>query len=546
MKILLAWGVTLLLSISLLVFPRLTNAQVQEIAVLPQPATITTIDGFFILRPDSLIVSDKANHKTGTLLAQWLRNATGYSVKVKLREDADNTISLKLDPALTRLGDEGYLLDVTPQRVIIRAPTEAGIFYGIQTLRQLFPPAIFASSAQKGVEWTIRAVHVEDQPRFRWRGAMLDVCRHFMPKEFVLSFVDLLALHKLNTFHWHLTDDQGWRIEIGKYPRLTEIGAWRKQTRLGHERNPRGFDKKPHGGFYTQQDIREVVEYARQRHITVVPEIEMPGHAQAAIAAYPWLGVTAEPLEVWSRWGINANIFNPSEKTITFMQDVLAEVIDLFPGTFIHVGGDEAIKDQWKTSQQVQARLKELNLKDEHELQSYFIRRMDTFLAAKGRRLIGWDEILEGGLAPGATVMSWRGVKGGITAAKSGHDVVMAPTTHTYLDYYQSQDPGELPAIGGFLPLETVYDFEPIPEELTAEEAKRVLGAQAQLWTEYLPTPGHVEYMAFPRLTALSEVTWSLKGRKNYADFLTRLNIHEERLQHLNVNFRPMKTSPKK
>ncbi|MCA1603500.1 MAG: beta-N-acetylhexosaminidase, partial [Acidobacteria bacterium] len=437
-------------------------------------------------------------------------------------------------------------LDVTPQRVIIRAAAEAGIFYGVQTLRQLFPPAIFSSSAQKGVEWTVPSVHVEDLPRFRWRGAMLDVCRHFMPKEFVLSFVDLLALHKLNTFHWHLTDDQGWRIEIRKYPRLTEVGAWRKQTRLGHERNPRGFDKKPHGGFYTQRDIREVVEYARQRHITVVPEIEMPGHAQAAIAAYPWLGVTAEPLEVWSRWGINANIFNPSEKTILFMQDVLTEVIELFPGTFIHVGGDEAIKDQWKASPQVQERLKELNLKDEHELQSYFIRRMDTFLAAKGRRLIGWDEILEGGLAPGATVMSWRGVKGGITAAKSGHDVVMAPTTHTYLDYYQSQDPGELPSIGGFLPMETVYQFEPVPEDLTAAEGKRVLGAQAQLWTEYLPTPGHVEYMAFPRLTALSEVTWSLKERKNYADFLTRLNIHEQRLQHLNVNFRPMKMPPKK
>ena len=546
MKILLAWGVALLLSILLLVIPRFANAQVREISVLPQPATVTTADGSFILRPDTLIVSDKANQKTGNLLAQWLRNATGYSLKVKLREDADNTISLKLDPALTRLGDEGYLLDVTPQRVTIRAAAEAGIFYGVQTLRQLFPPAIFSSSAQKGVEWTVPSVHVEDQPRFRWRGAMLDVCRHFMPKEFVLSFVDLLALHKLNTFHWHLTDDQGWRIEIKKYPRLTEVGAWRKQTRLGHERNPRGFDKKPHGGFYTQRDIREVVEYARQRHITVVPEIEMPGHAQAAIAAYPWLGVTAEPLEVWSRWGINANIFNPSEKTITFMQDVLTEVIELFPGTFIHVGGDEAIKDQWKASTQVQERLKELNLKDEHELQSCFIRRMDTFLAAKGRRLIGWDEILEGGLAPGATVMSWRGVKGGITAAKSGHDVVMAPTTHTYLDYYQSQDPGELPSIGGFLPLETVYQFEPVPEDLTAAEGKRVLGAQAQLWTEYLPTPGHVEYMAFPRLTALSEVTWSPKERKNYADYLTRLNIHEQRLQHLKVNFRPMKTPPKK
>lgn len=535
---LLASILSLLLSISLLA--PVTRGQARTISVLPQPAIQSVTEGVFVLRADTLIVSDKPNQRTATMLAQWLAPATGYILKAKVREDAINTISLKLDASLARLGNEGYLLDVTPQRVTIRAPHEAGVFYGVQTLRQLFPPAIF-SGVRQGVGWDLQAVHVEDQPRFGWRGAMLDVCRHFMPKEFVLEFIDLLALHKLNTFHWHLTDDQGWRIEIKKYPRLTQVGAWRKQTRLGHEgRNQHGFDKQRHGGFYTQREIREVVEYARQRHITVVPEIEMPGHAQAAIAAYPELGVKGEPLEVWTRWGINANIFNPNEKTILFMQDVLGEVVKLFPGTFIHVGGDEAIKDQWKASPQVQARLKELGLKDEHELQSYFIRRMDGFLTSKGRRLIGWDEILEGGLAPGATVMSWRGVKGGITAAKSGHDVVMAPTTYTYLDYYQSQDPGELPAIGGFLPLETVYAFEPIPEDLTAEESRHVLGAQAQIWTEYLPTPGHVEYMAFPRLIALSEVTWSPKERKNYPDFLARLGVHEERLQYLNVNFRPI------
>lgn len=519
-----------------------TLGQTRTIAVLPQPAIQTATEGVFVLRADTSIVSDKPNQQTANLLTQWLAPATGYTLKSKPGEGGDNTISLKLDATLTRLGNEGYLLDVTPQRVTIRAPQAAGVFYGVQTLRQLFPPAIFSPSGKANAAWELPAVHIEDQPRFGWRGAMLDVCRHFMPKEFVLQFIDALALHKLNTFHWHLTDDQGWRIEIKKYPRLTEIGAWRKQSRLGHERRePHGFDKQPHGGFYTQREIREVVEYARQRQITVVPEIEMPGHAQAAIAAYPELGVTGEPLEVWTRWGINANIFNPNEKTILFMQDVLSEVIKLFPGTFVHVGGDEAIKDQWKASPQVQARLKELGLKDEHEGQSYFIRRMDKFLTAKGRRLIGWDEILEGGLAPGATVMSWRGVKGGISAAKSGHDVVMAPTTHTYLDYYQSQEPGELPAIGGHLPLETVYSFEPIPEELNADEARHVLGAQAQIWTEYLPTPGHVEYMAFPRLIALSEVTWSPKGRKDYPDFLVRLGVHEERLQLLNVNFRPMK-----
>jgi hexosaminidase len=523
--------------------PHPTLAQEPGISILPQPASLSVGDGSFTLRTDTRIVTDKANKSTARMLTHWLAPATGYALKVEQSnqsEEADNTVSLKLDATLTHLGNEGYRLEATPQRVTVRAPSEAGVFYGAQTLRQLLPPAIFSSTARRNVTWTAPAVSVEDQPRFRWRGAMLDVARHFMPKRFVLEFIDLLAIHKLNTFHWHLTDDQGWRVEIKKYPRLTQVGSWRKETRLGHEGgNSHGFDKTPHGGFYTQRDIREVVEYARERFITVVPEIEMPGHAQAAIAAYPELGVTGQPLEVWTRWGINANIFNPSEKTIHFMQDVLSEVIKLFPGQFIHVGGDEAIKDQWKASPEVQARIKELGLKDEHEMQSYFIRRMDAFLTSKGRRLIGWDEILEGGLAPGAAVMSWRGVQGGITAAKSGHDVVMAPTTHTYLDYYQSQDPGELPAIGGFLPLEKVYEFEPIPADLSADEARHVLGAQAQLWSEYLPTPGNVEYMAFPRLIAWAEVAWSQKERRNYEDFLARLSVHEERLRYLDVNFRP-------
>jgi hexosaminidase len=536
----------LIISIMLTAFPTDADAQAMAISVIPRPVSLTVGEGSFTVRGDTKIVTDKATHNTGRMLARWLAPATGSALKVAQGQDADNAVSLKLDDSLTELGDEGYRLDVAPQRVTIRAPHEAGVFYGAQTLRQLLPPAIFSSSQKPGIEWRIPVVRIEDRPRFRWRGAMLDVSRHFMPKDFVLRFIDLLALHKLNVFHWHLTDDQGWRIEIKKYPRLTQVGAWRKETRLGHERTPHGFDKTPHGGFYTQREIRDVVEYARQRHITIVPEIEMPGHAQAAIAAYPELGVKGEQLEVWTRWGINANIFNPSEKTIHFLQDVLSEVIKLFPGQFIHVGGDEAKKDEWQASPQVQARIKELGLKDEHEMQSYFIRRMDAFLTSKGKRLIGWDEILEGGLAAGATVMSWRGIQGGITAAKSGHDVVMAPTTHTYLDYYQSRDAGELPAIGGYLPLETVYSFEPIPAELTAQESGHVLGGQAQLWSEYLPTPGHVEYMAFPRLIALAEVTWSPKEQKNYENFLARLVIHEERLKLLNVNFRTTKKSETK
>ncbi|HUP44876.1 MAG TPA: beta-N-acetylhexosaminidase, partial [Thermoanaerobaculia bacterium] len=506
----------LLAVLMLVAVPAAVRAQaVAEIAVLPRPVSVEPSEGSFTLGPETRIVADPAARTTAGQLASWLRPATGYALPVEPSQPGSNAIYLAIDPSLARLGDEGYLLDVTPRGVAIRARREAGLFYGAQTLRQLLPPAVFAASRQNGVAWTVPAVRIEDQPRFRWRGAMLDVARHFEPKEFVLRFLDLLALHKLNTFHWHLTEDQGWRIEIRKYPRLTEVGGWRKETRIGHERYGRGFDKKRHGGFYTQDEIREVVEYARQRHITVVPEIEMPGHAQAAIAAYPELGVTGKPLEVWTRWGVNPNIFNPSEKTILFLQDVLTEVLELFPSEFIHIGGDEAVKDQWKASAEVQARIKELGLKDEHEMQSWFIRRMDSFLASKGRRLIGWDEILEGGLAPGATVMSWRGVDGGITAAKAGHDVVMAPTSHVYLDYAQAKEPGEPLNIGGFLPLENVYSFEPVPADLTAVEARHVLGAQGNIWTEYIPSPGHVEYMAFPRLVALSEVTWTPAARKD-------------------------------
>jgi hexosaminidase len=530
--------IPILLMAASLFAPR-ARADVPSIAVIPQPGAVQPGAGAFTISPATRIAVDAASESAGRMLASWLQPATGFAPNVARGSASDGAIHLAIDPSLARLGEEGYALEVTPKRVTVRGGGAAGVFYGAQTLRQLLPAAVFASTPQEGVAWSVPAVRIEDQPRFPWRGAMLDVSRHFMPKEHVLRFIDLLALHKLNTFHWHLTDDQGWRIEIKKYPRLTEVGAWRKETRLGHERrNPKGFDKKLHGGFYTQDEIREVVEYARQRHITVVPEIEMPGHAQAAIAAYPELGVTGQQLEVWPRWGINANIFNPSEKTILFLQDVLTEVLQLFPSRFIHIGGDEAIKDQWKASPEVQARIKELGLADEHEMQSWFVRRMDTFLAERGRRLIGWDEILEGGLAPGATVMSWRGVDGGITAAKAGHDVVMSPTTHAYLDYAQSQEPTELPNIGGNLPLEKVYSFEPIPEALTAEEARHVLGAQANIWTEYMQSPGHVEYMVFPRLSAMAEVGWTAPERKNYDDFVARVRVNERRLEGLGVNYR--------
>jgi hexosaminidase len=417
----------------------------------------------------------------------------------------------------------------------------------VQTIRQLLPPDVFRDAplrARAGAAaWTMPAVRIEDAPRFRWRGAMLDVARHFMPKEFVKKYVDLLALHKMNTFHWHLTDDQGWRLEIKKYPRLTEVGSRRARTMVGH-RDRRDstrwvYDSVPHGGYYTQDDVREVVAYAAARHITVVPEVEMPGHAVAAIAAYPELGVTGRPTAVLERWGISSNILNAEPSTMAFMQDVLGEVLTLFPSTYVHVGGDEADKTLWRADPRVQARIRALGLNDEHELQSWFIRQMDAFLAARGRRLLGWDEILEGGLAPGATVMSWRGTAGGIAAARAGHDVVMAPSSHVYLDYYQSQDRAREPlAAQAYLPLDTVYAFEPVPAGLTRAEARRVLGAQGNLWTEYVPTPKQAEYMAFPRLSALAEVTWTSREEKDFADFGRRLEAHLRRLDALDVNYR--------
>jgi hexosaminidase len=514
-----------------------------EFPVLPQPAKVVRGRGTWALSARTVIVANGDAAGVARTLAAALAPALGRTLAVQARiPPAGQAILLAIDPALrSALGAEGYTLSVTRDGVAIRAAEPAGLFYGTVTLRQLLPPDIFSATPVERT-WFVRVVDIEDQPRFAWRGLMLDSARHFIPKAEVLRFVDLLALHKLNVLHWHLTDDQGWRLEIKKYPKLTEVGAWRKETRAGHERDGAGFDGVPHGGFYTQDDVREVVAYARERFVTVVPEIEMPGHAQAAVAAYPELGVLDTPVEVSTKWGINPYLFNAKDATIRFLQDVLTEVLALFPSTFIHVGGDEAIKDQWKASAAIQARITELGLADEHELQSWFIRQMDSFLASRGRRLIGWDEILEGGLAPGATVMSWRGVQGGITAARAGHDVVMTPTTHLYFDYYQTNDPGETLAIGGYLPIDKVYAFEPVPPELTVEEARRVLGAQANIWTEYIKTPERLQYQAFPRAAALAEVVWTPAAQRDFTRFRARLAIHEGRLRALGVSFRPIAT----
>jgi hexosaminidase len=525
----------------------------QPLPIVPAPVRAVRQPGHFGLSGGTVIRVDRTTQELGHVLAGTLAPATGLRLAVSPGQSAQvsrasSAIVLRTDATLLpKLGPEGYRLEVTPRRVTIAGGAEAGVFYGIQTLRQLLPVEIFRKSRVPHVEWNVPCVTVEDYPRFVWRGAMIDVSRHFMPREFVEKFIDLLALHKMNTFHWHLTDDQGWRLEVRKYPRLTDIGAWRKETvigRPGRDEAQVAYDGERHGGYYTQADVREVVEYARERFVTIVPEIEMPGHSQAAIAAYPKLGNTDDAPDVSRTWGVHKNILNPEDATIHFMQDVLTEVMEIFPGRFIHIGGDEADKTQWRASERVQARIKALGLQDEREMQSWFIRQMDAFLAAHGRRLIGWDEILEGGLAPGAAVMSWHGVAGGVTAARAGHDVVMAPTTHTYFDYYQSQDRQSEPlAIGGFLPLEKVYAFEPIPAELDAQLAKHVLGAQGQMWTEYMKGPKQLEYMTFPRAAALAEVVWTPPERKDFADFTKRLDIHAQRLKMLDVAHHPVQTS---
>ena len=510
-------------------------------ALIPLPTLVQPRTGEFILGAKTTIVAPPPLLK----VAESLRNdlvATGSPLPIRTRGKED-AIQLVLDPKVGK--SEGYTLDVTTKGVTIRGADPAGVFYGVQTFRQLLPTPAFRRAEVKGIAWTVPNVHIEDAPRFKWRGAHLDVARHFMPKRFLFEFVDLLALNKLNTFHLHLTDDQGWRIEIKRYPKLTEIGAFRKRTMAGHYREGR-YDETPHGGFYTQDDLRELVAYAADRFVTVVPEIEMPGHSQAAIAAYPELGNLETLLEVGTDWGVIEHILNPEDSTVEFYKNVLDETLAIFPSKFIHIGGDEAPKKEWNASAKVQAKMKRLGIKDEDEMQSWFVRQMDAYLTGRGRRTIGWDEILEGGLAPGAAVMSWRGEAGGIAAAKAGHDVVMAPTGFTYLDYLQGDAKTEPLGIGGFLPLSKVYSYEPIPTVLSEAQAKHILGGQGQLWSEYLPDPKSVEYMMFPRLTALAEVLWSSKEKRNYPDFLQRLPSMLTRLKIMDVTFRtPEELRPK-
>ncbi len=439
-------------------------------------------------------------------------------------------IALKLFQPDTILPDGWYSLSATAAGTEITAASESGVFYGIQTLLQLV-------KNKAGKAELPETIITGDYPAFRYRGMHLDVCRHFFPVSFIKKYIDLLAIHKMNYFHWHLTEDQGWRIEIKKYPELTRKGAWRSGTMVGKYSDQK-YDSLRYGGFYTQDEIREVVKYAGERHITVVPEIEMPGHALAALAAYPQFSCTGGPFEVARGWGVFDDVFCTREETFRFLYDVLDEVAELFPGEYIHIGGDECPKTRWKSCSTCQNRMKEEGLKDEHELQSWFIQRIERYLNGKGKKIIGWDEILEGGLAPNATVMSWRGTEGGIAAASQNHDVVMTPGSHCYFDHYQGKPEKEPLAIGGFTDLQKVFSFNPFPAGLPADKTAYILGAQANVWTEYILTESHVEYMILPRMTALSQVLWCGERKGSYKSFQKGVYVFMESLKKQGYNYR--------
>ncbi len=513
--------------------------------IIPKPIEMKFTQGSFNLNEKSVVFFDKDSpeiKKVADYLVSALRPATGYDLTKEVCVSGSipkNSILLTSRKTSANFGKEGYQLSVSKDNIIICASDTAGMFYGVQTLRQLFSVDIFLQTLQKKKCWKVPAYEIMDKPRFAWRGLMLDVGRHYMPVEFIKKFLDLMAIHKLNTFHWHLTEDQGWRIEIKKYPKLTHIGSKRSSSPIrGNREKQNGVPYGPY--FYTQNEVREIVKYAQERCITVVPEIEMPGHSVEVLSAYPELGCTGGPYSVRTKWGIEDDVFCAGNDAVfTFLEDVLDEVMELFPGEFIHIGGDECPKKRWEKCPKCQARIKTESLKDEHELQSYFIRKIERFLNKRGRCLIGWDESLEGGLAPNVAVMSWRGAEGGIKAARAGHDVVMTPNDYCYFDYYQSENKESEPeAIGGFLSLDKVYSYNPVPVGFTDEEAGKILGVQGNLWTEYIHTPNEAEYMTYPRACALAEIAWAVDKPKNLCEFETRLKKHLQRLDAMQVNYR--------
>ena len=500
--------------------------------VIPKPASLVPVEGKQMIKKGMVIsFTDSSLLPVVHLLQEHLGMGSLEVKWVPTGKRSSAAIHFFINKDLPA---EAYRLQIGAKQTQISSLSGPGAFYAVQTILQLMP---VAASTEANLITSLPFCSIEDRPRFGYRGLMLDVARHFFTVEEVKRFIDVMATYKLNTFHWHLTEDQGWRIEIKKYPLLTKVASVRKESMVGAFKDQK-FDKAPYGGFYTQDQIREVVAYAAKKYITVVPEIEMPGHSQAVLAAYPQFGCNPDKLyEVRTKWGISEDVLCPREETFQFIEDVLTEVMDLFPGTYIHIGGDECPKTQWKESRFCQNLIRQLGLKDEHELQSYFIRRVDKFITSKGRRLIGWDEILEGGLSPNATVMAWRGVKGGMEAAKQQHDVVMSPNSHFYLDYYQGEPKGEPLAIGGFLTLSRCYSFEPELPELTPAQTKYIKGVQANVWTEYIGTFSQVEYMTYPRALALAEVGWSPKGTKDFPAFLERVKQHMPVMDTRKINY---------
>lgn len=506
----------------------------QEVNIIPQPVSIQVLDGQFKLSAQTTINVVKGaddlepairffNNLVKTTLGTTLTTEEGTVKK--------NAINITIDPALKK---EAYTLDINKQSVSIKAGSSQGVFYAFQSLRQMMPVALEKGEALTSI--SLQNVQIQDEPRFEHRGMMLDVCRHMFSVDSIKTFIDMIAMHKLNRFHWHLTEDQGWRIEIKKYPELTKVGSMRKETVIG--RNSGKYDGIPYGGYYTQDEIRDIVKYAADRYITVIPEIELPGHAVAALASYPWLGCTGGPYEVMKEWGISDQVFCAgNDKTFEFLQDVFDEVIPLFPSEYIHIGGDECPKDSWKKCSKCQQRIKKEKLKNEYELQSYFVHRIENYLNSKGKKIIGWDEILEGGISKTATIMSWRGTKGGIEAAKIGNQVIMTPNDYVYFDYYQSKDTENEPlGIGGFVPVEKVYSLNPT-NNLSEDQARMVKGVQANTWCEYIKDFRHVQYMTLPRMAALAEVAWTPDEQKNYSDFVKRANILMDRYEALGYNY---------
>ena len=525
------------------------SRKIHQVNIIPRPAKMSVWEGEFVLNSKTAILSESGNkeiQKLAEYLAEVINNATGFNIQVSDVAEAksiDNVIILSSNLSDDNLGKEGYKLQVDPKKISIQSNEPAGVFYGIQSLLQLLPNEILENKIDsEEIDWIVPCLYIYDKPQYTYRGMHLDVSRHFFPKEFIKKFIDLMAMYKMNVFHWHLTDDNGWRIEIKKYPELTDVCAWR----VDHEDQPwrnrelgKPGEKATYGGFYTQEDIKEIIEYAKEKNIEIIPEIEMPGHSSEIFAAFPELSCRGKKLEVQtgSYWPNIDVLCAGNEKTFEFLENVLCEVAELFPSDYIHIGGDEADKTRWKACKKCQKRIKDEGLQNEEELQSYFIKRIEKFLNSKNKKLIGWDEILEGGLAPEATVMSWRGVDGGIEAARQGHDVIMTPTSHCYLDYYQADPDFQPKAIGGFTTLKKVYSFDPTPPVLNDEEQKHILGAQGNIWTEYIPTPEHAEYMSVPRMIALAEVVWTPKKRQNWNRFIRRLNDHYDRLEMLDINY---------